>query len=36
MTCFTSLDTARADVESLLAGPGASSIKRSEEYLDGA
>ena len=34
--CFTSLDTARAAVESLLMGAGASySIKRSDEYLDG-
>jgi carbamoyl-phosphate synthase large subunit len=41
--CFTSLDTARAAVESLLFGPGPLqqnqgrpySIKRSEEYLDG-
>ena len=41
--CFTSLDTARAAVESLLFGSGSPqedqsrpySIKRSEEYLDG-
>ena len=33
--CFTSLDTARAAVESLLAGPGAYSVKRNDEYLDG-
>ena len=34
--CFTSLDTARAAVESLLTGPsGAYTIKRSDEYLDG-
>ena len=33
--CFTSLDTARAAVESLLAGPGAYSVKRNDEYLAG-
>ena len=33
--CFTSLDTARAAVESLLLGPGSYSIKRTDEYLDG-
>ena len=33
--CFTSLDTARAAVESLLVGPGAYSVKRNDEYLDG-
>ena len=33
--CFTSLDTARAAVESLLMGSGAHSIKRSDEYLNG-
>ena len=32
--CFTSLDTARAAVESLLMG-ASYSIKRSDEYLDG-
>ena len=32
--CFTSLDTARAAVESLLMGHGSYAIKRSEEYLD--
>ena len=33
--CFTSLDTARAAVESLLMGLGAASIKRNDEYLNG-
>jgi len=33
--CFTSLDTARAAVESLLMGTEAHSIKRSDEYLNG-
>ena len=33
--CFTSLDTARAAVESLLMASGTYSIKRSDEYLDG-
>ena len=33
--CFTSLDTARAAVESLLIGSGTYSIKRSDEYLKG-
>ena len=32
--CFTSLDTARAAVESLLMGHSSYSIKRTEEYLD--
>ena len=34
--CFTSLDTARSAVESLLIGPGNYSIKRSDEYLSGS
>ena len=33
--CFTSLDTARAAVESLLIGLGTYNLKRSDEYLDG-
>ncbi len=33
--CFTSLDTARAAVESL-RGPGAYSVRRRSEYLDGS
>ena len=33
--CYTSLDTARAAVESLLAGSGAYSIKPTKEYLGG-
>ena len=33
--CFTSLDTGRVAVESLLMGPGAYSVKRTDEYLDG-
>jgi carbamoyl-phosphate synthase large subunit len=33
--CFTSLDTARAAVESLLAGGAAYSIGTTREYLDG-
>ena len=33
--CYTSLDTARAAVESLLAGSGAYSIKPIQEYLRG-
>ena len=33
--CFTSLDTARAAVESLLMGHGSYSLKRSDEYLNG-
>ena len=33
--CFTSLDTARAAVESLLMGFSSYSIKRNDEYLDG-
>ena len=33
--CYTSLDTARAAVESLLAGSGAYSIKPTQEYLRG-
>ena len=32
--CFTSLDTARAAVESLLNGPGAYSVLARNEYLD--
>ena len=31
--CFTSLDTARAAVESLLHGPGAYSVRPTQEYL---
>ena len=31
--CFTSLDTARAAVESLLHGPSGYSIRRRDEYL---
>jgi carbamoyl-phosphate synthase large subunit len=34
--CFTSLDTARAAVESLLNGPGAYSVQSLGEYLNGA
>ncbi len=33
--CFTSLDTARAAVESLLHGPGAYSVRPVQEYLQG-
>ena len=33
--CFTSLDTARAAVESLLMGIGSYSVKRTDEYLNG-
>ena len=33
--CFTSLDTAMAAVESLLMAPGAYTVMRSDEYLDG-
>ena len=33
--CFTSLDTARAAVESLLHGPGAYNVRPSHEYLQG-
>jgi carbamoyl-phosphate synthase large subunit len=33
--CFTSLDTARAAVESLLMGTGSYNIKRTDGYLDG-
>ena len=33
--CFTSLDTVRAAVESLLIGRGSYSVKRIDEYLDG-
>jgi carbamoyl-phosphate synthase large subunit len=33
--CFTSLDTARAAVESLLDGAGAFSVRPRNEYLDG-
>ena len=34
--CFTSLDTARAAVESLLSGPGAYNVRSRNEYLNGA
>ena len=34
--CYTSLDTARVAVESLLLERGTYSVKRIEEYLDGA
>jgi carbamoyl-phosphate synthase large subunit len=34
--CFTSLDTARAAVESLVEGPGAYNILARHEYLNGA
>ena len=33
--CFTSLDTARAAVESLLSGPGSYNVLARHEYLDG-
>ncbi|MDA2928608.1 hypothetical protein MYX84_01465, partial [Acidobacteria bacterium AH-259-O06] len=33
--CFTSLDTARAAVESLLVERNNYSVKRTEEYLNG-
>ena len=33
--CFTSLDTARAAVESLLVGRSGYSVQRTDEYLDG-
>ena len=34
--CFTSLDTARAAVESLVNGPGSYNILARHEYLNGA
>jgi carbamoyl-phosphate synthase large subunit len=33
--CFTSLDTARAAVESLLTSRGTYNVRRTDEYLNG-